>query len=313
MNNTEITNKECDWKDENGYVIAVPNHSYIKLRLVKSNAANGKNETIIMQANDDGKTFSIIKGDTGRKYGRRAPKKIPVVYSMETWDDYFWDKINKDWRVKGLEETKEKTIEKSQGDFAGVDPDVKDVLQILLGTANKVIEEQYSINIEDIPDEDLKRGQEIITELSQAGENISVAEFNNMLTELWLAVPRVIRKVNKEKVFNKTEFQAKLEKEQELLDFLMAMLRGKGNTVINDGNILTQNNLIWEPVSDKEVAMLKDKMGDQRARFLRAWRVTNTVTEKRFDEYCKSRNLTEGNGITELFHGSGTPKMEYSL
>ena len=279
MNNTEITNKECDWKDENGYVIAVPNHSYIKLRLVKSNAANGKNETIIMQANDDGKTFSIIKGDTGRKYGRRAPKKIPVVYSMETWDDYFWDKINKDWRVKGLEETKEKTIEKSQGDFAGVDPDVKDVLQILLGTANKVIEEQYSINIEDIPDEDLKRGQEIITELSQAGENISVAEFNNMLTELWLAVPRVIRKVNKEKVFNTTEFQAKLEKEQELLDFLMAMLRGKGNTVINDGNILTQNNLIWEPVSDKEAAMLKDKMGDQRARFLRAWRVTNTVTE----------------------------------
>jgi len=82
MNNTEITNKECDWKDENGYVTAVPNHTYIKLRLVKSNAANGKNETIIMQANDDGKTFSIIKGDTGRKYGRRAPKKIPVVYSM---------------------------------------------------------------------------------------------------------------------------------------------------------------------------------------------------------------------------------------
>lgn len=243
MNNTEITNKECDWKDENGYVTAVPNHTYIKLRLVKSNAANGKNETIIMQANDDGKTFSIIKGDTGRKYGRRAPKKIPVVYSMETWDDYFWDKINKDWRVKGLEEAKEKTIEKSQGDFTGVDPDVKDVLQILLGTANKVIEEQYSINIEDIPDEDLKRGQEIITELSQAGENISVAEFNNMLTELWLAVPRVIRKVNKEKVFNKTEFQAKLEKEQELLDFLMAMLRGKGNTVINNGTFLPRTTL----------------------------------------------------------------------
>ena len=169
MNNTELTNKECDWKDENGYVTAVPNHTYIKLRLVKSNAANGKNETIIMQANDDGKTFSIIKGDTGRRYGRRAPKKIPVVYSMEAWDDYSWDKINKDWRVKGLEETKEKTIEKRQGDFTGVDPDVKDVLEILLGAANKVIEEQYSINIEDIPDEDLKRGQEIITELSQAG------------------------------------------------------------------------------------------------------------------------------------------------
>lgn len=30
MNNIEITNKECDWKDENGYVTAVPNHTYIK-------------------------------------------------------------------------------------------------------------------------------------------------------------------------------------------------------------------------------------------------------------------------------------------
>ena len=63
MNNADLTNKECDWKDENGYVTAVPNHTYIKLRLVKSNAVNEKNETIIMQANDDGKTFSIIKGD----------------------------------------------------------------------------------------------------------------------------------------------------------------------------------------------------------------------------------------------------------
>lgn len=93
-----------------------------------------------------------------------------------------------------------------------MDPDVKDVLEILLGAANKVIEEQYSINIEDIPDEDLKRGQEIITELSQAGENISVAEFNNMLTELWLAVPRVIRKVNKEKSLTRLNFRQSLKK-----------------------------------------------------------------------------------------------------
>lgn len=46
MNNIEITNKECDWKDENGYVTAVPNHTYIKLRLVKNNAAKNVRKTL---------------------------------------------------------------------------------------------------------------------------------------------------------------------------------------------------------------------------------------------------------------------------
>lgn len=296
-----------NWKDADGMVVAVPNHNYIKLRLVKSNAANGKNETVIMKADDSGKTFSVIKGDTGRKYGRRAPKKIPVVYSMDAWDDYFWDKINKDWHVKGTEENETKEIQKKGGDFAGIeDPDVKDILHILLDAANKIVEEQYSVNIENIPDEDLKRGQEIISELAAKGENISVAEFNNMLMELWLCIPRVICRMNKEKVYNKSEFKKKLEKEQELLDFLMSMLRGKGFKTFG-GNILTQNNLVWESVSKDEEAMLKNKMGDKRNRYLRAWRVTNTITEDRFSKYCTEHGITEKNGITELFHGSGTP------
>ena len=282
-----------NWKDADGMVVAVPNHNYIKLRLVKSNAANGKNETVIMKADDSGKTFSVIKGDTGRKYGRRAPKKIPVVYSMDAWDDYFWDKINKDWHVKGTEENETKEIQKKGGDFAGIeDPDVKDILHILLDAANKIVEEQYSVNIENIPDEDLKRGQEIISELAAKGENISVAEFNNMLMELWLCIPRVIRRMNKEKVYNKSEFKKKLEKEQELLDFLMSMLRGKGFKTFG-GNILTQNNLVWESVSKDEEVMLKNKMGDKRNRYLRAWRVTNTITEDRFNKYCTEHGITE--------------------
>lgn len=77
MNNIEITNKECDWKDENGYVTAVPNHTYIKLRLVKSNAANGKNETIIMQANDDGKTFFHYKRRYWKKVWPPGSKENP--------------------------------------------------------------------------------------------------------------------------------------------------------------------------------------------------------------------------------------------
>ena len=299
---------ETDYIDENGTVTAVPNHTYIQMRLVKFNATNGVNKTVALKADEDGKNFALISGDIGRKYGRKAPRARK--YPMNMWDDAFWQKIDHGYTIVATEEAAELEVVKEGTTKPIEDKEVADIVQILLDACNKVIEEQYSaIKIENIPEADLKKAQEIIKEMEEKKDKLSVAAFNNLLLELWTIIPRVMRNMNKYKVFQKEQFDKSIQAEQDLLDLLQSMLRqAKGNKEVAGHTILEANNLTMENVSTDEEKMLKDMMTDQRNRFLRAWKVKNAVTEERFNNYCKSRNIDlDGDGVTRLFHGSGTP------
>jgi poly [ADP-ribose] polymerase len=293
------------YEDENGTVIAVPNQTYIQMRLVKFNATNGVNKTVTMKADSDGKTFQLISGDIGRKYGRKAPKarKCPI----ETWDDTFWCQIDHGYKVVATEEAEEKEVVTSNTKPID-DPDVADIVQILLDACNKVIEEQYSsVKITDIPDADLQKAQEIIKLLQDKKDKLSVPEFNRYLLELWTVIPRVMRNMNKHKCLSKEQFSDTIQAEQDLLDFLKSMLRSSDKQEAGK-TILETNGIEMTSCSDEEVAMLKEMMTDQRSRFLRAWKVKNIATEERFNEYCKNRKIDlNGDGVTRLFHGSGTP------
>ena len=46
---------------------------------------------------------------------------------------------------------------------------------------------------------------------------------------------------------------------------------------------------------------------DNRNRYKRAWKVTNLETRKSLNDFCEKRGITGyDNGLTRLFHGSGT-------
>lgn len=298
------TNKK-HWRNEKGEVIAVPNHSYIKLQLVRFNAAMGRNETVVMQADESGETFRLIKGETGRKYGRKAPKMSMTPLLMEDWDNFFWRKIETGWRVKAVEPEEEIEVKKTAGNKPIKDKEVADIINIFTTASNRVFEEEYSIKIENIPKEDLDAAQKLLNELSAGKTTLTPMEFNNKLLDLWFLIPRVIRNLNKEKVNSPEEYQEKLEKEQELLDLVKSMLRDEITGNSQHLTILEENNLEVVPVTAEEQDKLIDMMGNKGSQFNRAFRVINHKTEKAFNDFIAAEGLKEDQ-ITELFHGSRT-------
>jgi poly [ADP-ribose] polymerase len=135
---------------------------------------------------------------------------------------------------------------------------------------------------------------------------MSVAAFNNAMHQLYAAIPRRIPNLSKYDVTRKAEFDKKLSDEQELLDFMLAQIR-TGAISGQNQTILDAYQMEWRGVTEEEKEFLKNKLGKNRAQYLRAWRVKNHRTEKAFDKYCAPKNLTlENGGITELFHGSRT-------
>lgn len=282
-----------------------PNRTYIELRLVKFTAAGrGKNETLSMKANDDGETFTVTSGRTGVRAGRN--KAVSTVYPMEDWEYFYSNKVRMGYTVTKTEELERREIKKS-GEYLSIrDPQVQDLVSILLTAANQVMEEQYSVTLDDISDEMLSLGQNILTELAKAGDKVSVAEFNNHLLQLWTAIPRPAKNLAKMKVSMKSEYQEKIQKEQELLDFLVSMLRGNRSEV-SGKTILDANGLDIRPVTKDEEKMLKDKMAGDRARYLRAWKVNNRATDAAFNAYVANHpSCQKEDGISHLFHGSGT-------
>ena len=283
----------------------VPNHSFIEMRLVKFTATGvGKNETLTMKNVGNG-YFSVTTGRTGVRVGRN--KAVTKYLPIGEWDSFFEQKLQFGYQVTKTEEMEKKELRK-EGEYKAItDEDVRDIVNILLNAANQVMEEEYSVSMDDISDDMLILGQQILIELSEKGTNISVAEFNNKLLKLWTAIPRPAKKLSQMKVSSKEEYKDKLVKEQELLDFLLSALRGKGTLKNTDGTILEANGLLWEKVTAEEENMLRDKMGSERARYIRAWKVTNKETEKKFEGYIKSHeSCQKEDGISHLFHGSGT-------
>lgn len=295
---------------ENTYLkqdtVSVPNHTFIELRLVKFTAAGrGRNETITMKADENGETFTVTSGRTGVRAGR--DKAVSNKYPMNEWDGFFAAKMRFGYTITKTQELAKKEL-RSQGEYKALeDKGVKDLVNILLTAANEVMEEEYSVSLEDISDEMLVLGQKILSELAESRDDISVAEFNTKLLQLWTAIPRPAKNLSKMKVSSKGEYEGKLAKEQELLDFLVSTLRKNETSSGKNQTILEANGIDVRCVTPEEEKILKDKMGEDRARYVRAWRVSNKSKEKDFQSYVDTHpSCQKEGGISHLFHGSGT-------
>lgn len=280
---------------------------YLLLRKVSMNFGTnlGTNEQEELTVDADGLFFSIKGGGTQVKFGRNkaSVKKQPVG----NWSEYVCRRLDNGWVIISTEKLETKEI-KMQGEYKIIeDSNIREILDFLLLAANEALSETYSVQVDNVPQKDLDAAQELINKLNAGKTTLSVSEFNRLLMELWTIIPRPIRQMKKEMVMKSADFEKKVQAEQELLDFLNAMLKTETGANSNK-NILEANNLKMQCVTDTETLFIKDMMADQRARYIRAWKCTNEKTEKAFNDYCKSRNLSEENGgVTKLFHGSGTP------
>lgn len=296
----------------------VPNREYLKFNYVKESATgNGLNKYCEMQMNpvpedapaDWPRTFKITEGTVGIKVGPNKPRSFQKP--AEEWDDFYNQRISHGWLLTSQKKLDKKVIKHSgfgmdNTMYAEIaNKDVERIITDLLGYANKAIEQSYSTSLEDISDEMLSRGQDILTELSTGSDRMSVAMFNNKLKSLFATIPRRMDRLNKCLAVNKGDFGKIVENEQQLYDVLKTQLRSTQSTATPGQTIMDAFGIEWDSVTEDEYEFVKQLMDSQnRSRISGIWKVRNKMTEERFNKFCEKKGFNEQNGISYLFHGS---------
>lgn len=249
------------------------------------------------------------------EYGRVGAAPQTKTYPMSKWNSTLSSKLKKGYvdRSDLMQEviSDSKVEDKSNGvdEFGLVQNlSVREIIKRLWDYANKTIQSAYSVRAEAVTQAMIDAAQEKIDYIAANYKNWSVEEFNKNLNELFIIVPRKMKRVSDCLVSNSSEYDKKLSEEQSLLDTMAGQVyKPKAKIADTDSeikaseSILQKMGITMEDVTQDEIARIKKAMGDSANKFYKAWRVTNLETEKNYQKFTSENNI--GN-VKLLCHGS---------
>lgn len=281
-------------------VLMSPNQEYLEMNYVKESVARGINSQVIMKNLHNG-FFRITEGRVGIRIGRLKPKSFDLP--MEKWEEMYSSKIRHGYMVTKQKEMKQKEINKNR--YLPIsDEAVREIYERLCAYANKAIENNFTVKVDDVSDEMLEFGKSVLDELALKFEDMSVAEFNQKLKKLYAAIPRRMDNLSKFLAQRKGQFNDIIATEQDLFNVIYSQVRNSKMEVKAEKTVLESLGITCRAVTAEEEKWILDKLESDAKRYVRAWKFENLETEKKFQEYCKREALTEAFGIDHLFHGS---------
>lgn len=279
------------------YLILVdPNNNGVDSNKFYKMAGNGNN------------TFTV-------EYGRVGATPQTKTYPMSKWNSTLSSKLKKGYvdRSDLMQEViaDSKIEDKSNGvdEFGLVQNlSVREIVKRLWDYANKTIQSAYSVRAEAVTQAMIDAAQEKIDYIAANYKNWSVEEFNKNLNELFIIVPRKMKRVSDCLVSDSSEYDKKLSEEQSLLDTMAGQVyKPKAKIADTDSeikaseSILQKMGITMEEATKEDIAKIKKAMGDSAGKFYKAWRVTNLETEKNYQKFTSENNI--GN-VKLLCHGS---------
>lgn len=279
------------------YLILVdPNNNGVDSNKFYKMAGNGDN------------TFTV-------EYGRVGATPQTKTYPMSKWNSTLSSKLKKGYvdRSDLMQEViaDSKIEDKSNGvdEFGLVQNlSVREIVKRLWDYANKTIQSAYSVRAEAVTQAMIDAAQEKIDYIAANYKNWSVEEFNKNLNELFIIVPRKMKRVSDCLVSDSSEYDKKLSEEQSLLDTMAGQVyKPKAKIADTDSeikaseSILQKMGITMEEATKEDIAKIKKAMGDSAGKFYQAWRVTNLETEKNYQKFTTENNI--GN-VKLLCHGS---------
>jgi poly [ADP-ribose] polymerase len=185
---------------------------------------------------------------------------------------------------------------------------VREIVKRLWDYANKTIQSAYSVRAEAVTQAMIDAAQEKIDYIAANYKNWSIEEFNKNLNELFIIVPRKMKRVSDCLVSNFSEYDKKLSEEQSLLDTMAgqvykpkAKIADADSEIKASESILQKMGITMEDVTQDEVVRIKNMLGRDSDRFVKAWSVNNLETNKAFNSFIKDYNITN---TKLMWHGS---------
>lgn len=266
---------------------------------------NNNNKYYRMLANDDN-TFTV-------EYGRVGSSCQTRTYPMNQWDKKYNEKIHKGYvdqthLVEDLIKVQKPKANRSE--YREIeDKAIAEIVKRLMDMAHQKVQQNYKVESNQVTMMMVEEAQKIIDKLVTRN---GVEEFNRDLLNLFTVIPRKMSNVNSYLASSNNDFARIIKDEQDLLD----VMRGQVVTnitkddvddvkedelMVRNETILEAMGLVFEPVDDNEIEMIKSKLGDCRDKFYQAWRVTNQKTQKRFDDFVKESYIKD---CRLFWHGS---------
>lgn len=246
-------------------------------------------------------------GEFEAKYGRIGATCTTVRYPMSRWYSLYNQKLKKGYvdQTSLVSVAQVQTTEKYK---PIEDEDVAKLIAYLRKKARDTVAKNYKVASTQVSPAMVARAQCIINRLYNTASNLTVAQFNDDLIELFGVIPRKMSYVPDYLASRADEFPNIIHREQQLLDVMAGQVSGDVVEQKTTGNenetVLEAFGLEFSPVTEKDVVTIKKELGPECAHmYYKAWRVENKATRKKFKEFCKGKGrLTK----KLLWHGSRT-------
>lgn len=243
-------------------------------------------------------------------YGRIGQSEQKIEYPMSQWDKKYQEKIRKGYTdVTHLRE--KKAFLEQPDEYQPIsDAGIRALIDFLRAAAADTVKANYRIAASAVSVAMIREAQNIINRLVMIHTR---AEFNESLISLFTVLPRKMHRVS-DYLLNEDSQVARVKiinREQQLLDIMSSQVdeipqdESKVSAPVHDMTILEAFRLKMEPVTNRDVELIKKELGECSDMFYKAWRVTNEDTEAAFQAHIKAAKITKRK--RKLFwHGSRT-------
>lgn len=250
------------------------------------------------------------EGDQFRvEYGRVDATKTTTYYPISKFESQIKSKLKKGYQdVTNLKKDLVEEISSTSPESPYKEIEnaaIRAIVDKLQSLARDTIQKNYTVKASAVTQDMVDAAQKVIDEL--ANNNSTVNEFNNMLLKLFTIIPRKMGNVRDYLANGTNDFAQIISKEQDLLDVMRGQIYVKPDVVVSEHTpkkeqtVLEELGLVFEEVTNDDIALIKTLMNESASKFRKAWRVTNLKTQGRFDKFVAE------NGIKDtrlLFHGS---------
>lgn len=259
-------------------------------------------QLVMVTSENNNKFYNMVENGNviDVTYGRVGCKETHCTYPISKWDSLKNSKIKKGYKevTNYKTEVKKSVINEIKND------EVKDIVTILLNKARTSIAENYLVSYTDVTQKQIDEAQNVLNSvLEYRTKYVPVAELNNRLLNLYTIVPRKMKRVQENllSTFDTTKLKEIIKNEQELLDTMATQV--SQNVDSTDKNILEVAGLEMKPVTKTEEKIIKQKLGNNKSQYIRAFKVVNKKTQEAFDKCLQESQ----NKQTDLYwHGSRT-------
>ena len=253
----------------------------------------------------------IPEGDSFRvEYGRLGNTNFQTSsYSMSQWDKKYKEKIKKGYEDKSelIRELVENIDVDDDSPYLPIpNSAIQEIVNRLQKYANDEINRHYKVSSQQVSNAMIVEAQNLIDSLNKFSD--SLENFNDALVELFKVIPRKMKTVKENLAKTKDDIPKIYQREQDLLDVMKGQVVQKDVKKQKtdrkekiDQTILEAMGLKFEEISDKDIEIIKNELGDIKNRFFNAWKVTNEKTQTAFDNYMST---VKDKTTKLLFHGS---------